>query len=416
MATRRVELENRRGRRLSARLDLPDEAAPGSAASAPTATALLAHCFTCGKDLKGLVRLSRTLTEHGFAVLRVDFTGLGESEGELGEAGLGGDADDLEDAAAWLASELRAPSLLVGHSLGGLAALLAAARLPSLRAVATIGTPAEPEHVQGLLGGDPGELQEGERLEATVAGRSFHLPKRFFDELDARSPAQCLRELRAAVLILHSVTDEVVGIDHAERLFRAARREKSFVSLGQAGHLLPRERDARFAGRMIGGWAAALLEGEGDPGGTRAAIPTPRPRLEERRDLAVTEQGYATDVWAGGHPLRLDEPEDHGGTDTGPTPNETLRAALAACTTITLRMYAGRKEWPLERIECEVSGTSTREGGTMRTHLTRRIRLIGELDEDQRARLIEIAGRCPVHRTLEGEVTIDTEEVPPEAR
>jgi putative redox protein len=408
MATRHVDLDNRRGRRLAARLDLPD-------AGPPAATALLAHCFTCGKDLKGLVRLSRTLTEHGFAVLRVDFAGLGESEGEVGEAGLGGDADDLEDAAAWLETEVAAPSLLIGHSLGGLAALLAAVRLPSLRAVATIGTPAEPEHVTGLLSGDPEELSEGEEMTVTVAGRDFRLPKRFFDELRERSPAQCLGELRAPVLILHSVTDEVVGIDHAERLFRAARREKSFVSLGQAGHLLPRERDARYAGRMIGAWAAAHLEAEGDADGVRPVAPTPARRLEERIDRAVTEEGYATDAWAGGHPLRLDEPTGHGGTDTGPSPVETMRVALAACTTITLRMYADRKGWPLDRITCDVDGSSKREGGTMRTHLTRRIGLIGDLDEEQRARLIDIAGRCPVHRTLEGEVTIDTEEASAEA-
>ncbi|NBC95288.1 MAG: alpha/beta fold hydrolase [Deinococcus-Thermus bacterium] len=408
MATRHVDLDNRRGRRLAARLDLPD-------VGPPAATALLAHCFTCGKDLKGLVRLSRTLTEHGFAVLRVDFAGLGESEGELGEAGLGGDADDLEDAAAWLEDEVAAPSLLVGHSLGGLAALLAAVRLPSLRAVATIGTPAEPEHVTGLLAGDPEELAEGEEMEVTVAGRDFRLPKRFFDELRERSPAQCLGELRAPVLILHSVTDEVVGVDHAERLFRAARREKSFVSLGQAGHLLPRERDARYAGRMIGAWAAAHLEAEGEADGVRPVVPAGTGRLADRINRAVTEEGYATDAWAGGHPLRLDEPTDHGGTDTGPNPVETLRVALAACTTITLRMYADRKGWPLKRITCDVDGSSKRQGGTMRTHLTRRIGLIGDLDEEQRERLIEIAGRCPVHRTLEGEVTIDTEEAPAEA-
>ena len=403
MATRSIELENRRGRRLSARLDLPED---GEA----SATALLAHCFTCGKDLKGLVRLSRTLTEHGFAVLRIDFTGLGESEGDVGEAGLGGDADDLEDAAAWLAEEMAAPSLLLGHSMGGLAALLVADRLPSLRALATIGTPAEPEHVEGLLGGDPGELAEGETVEVTVAGRSFDLGKRFFDELAERSPVACLRELRIPVLFMHSVTDEVVNIDHAERLFRAARSTKSFVSLGQAGHLLPREQDARYAGHVIGGWAAAILEGEGEARGT-TPVGARGARLDDRVHRAVTGPGYATDAWAGGFPLRIDEPEEVGGTDTGPTPNELLRTALASCTTITVRMYADRKGWPLERIEAEVDGVSKREGGTMRSHFVRRVRLVGDLDDEQRARLIEIAGRCPVHRTLEGEVEIETEEV-----
>ncbi len=186
------------------------------------------------------------------------------------------------------------------------------------------------------------------------------------------------------------------------------------MSLGQAGHLLPREQDARYAGHVIGGWAAAILEGEGDPRGTRpAARPaaTAGERLDERVHRAVTRDGYATDAWAGGFPLRIDEPEDVGGTDTGPKPNELLRVALAACTTITVRMYADRKKWPLQRIEAEVDGQSKREGGVMRSTFQRRVRLVGDLDDEQRARLMEIADRCPVHRTLEGEVEIETKEV-----
>ncbi len=420
MATRSIEFENRRGRRLAARLELPE----GGQASA---TALLAHCFTCGKDLKGLVRLSRTLTEHGFAVLRLDFTGLGESEGDFAEEGLGGDADDLEDAAGWLGDEIAAPSLLIGHSLGGVAALLVAERLPSLAALATIGTPSDPGHVRRLVEGDPGELQEGETIETVLAGRSFQLPKSFFDELDARTPLQCLHGLKVPVAVLHAVTDKVVGIEHAERLFKAAKHpRKSYVSLGQADHLLSREADARFAGHAIGAWAAATLEASGDARGTRAtgrgaaedaaargathATPA-RARLDQRTTRAVTGEGYATDAYAGGFPVRADEPEKVGGTDTGPTPAELMRVALASCTSITLRMYANRKEWPVTSIEVEVDSTSRRKEGTTHTAFERRIRLVGDLDDEQRGRLIEIAGRCPVHRTLEGEVTIETVEV-----
>lgn len=430
MATRDIEFDNRRGRRLAARLELPDD-------SQASATALLAHCFTCGKDLKGLVRLSRTLTEHGFAVLRLDFTGLGESEGDFAEEGLGGDADDLEDAAGWLSDEVAAPSLLIGHSLGGVAALLVAERLPSLAALATIGTPADPSHVRSLVKGDPSELQEGETIETVLAGRSFELPKRFFDELDARSPLECLQGLKVPVAVLHSVTDKVVGIEHAERLFKAAKHpRKSYVSLGQADHVLSREVDARFAGHAIGAWAAATLEASGDARGTRAtgrsasggavsdgfvsdgvasgraahAIPA-RERLDQRTTRAVTGQGYATDAYAGGFPLRADEPEKVGGTDTGPTPAELMRVALASCTSITLRMYANRKEWPVRSIEVEVDSKSERKEGTVHTGFERRIRLVGDLDDEQRGRLLEIAGRCPVHRTLEGEVTIETVEV-----
>ena len=403
MATERVALRNRRGRQLAARLERPDGAPPA-------ATALVAHCFTCSKDLTGLVRLSRELAALGFAVLRLDFTGLGESEGDLQEAGLGGDADDLEDAAGWLADEIEAPSLLVGHSLGGVAALLVAGRVPSLRAVATIGTPSDAAHVLDLVEAgetNPDELGDDERVDATIAGRSFRLSGRFFRELREREPVACVRELRVPLLVAHAVTDAVVGIDHARSLMRAARDPlASYLSLGQADHLLVAADQARFAARAIGGWTAAVLDlaltrrhgGAGE-------------RLGERVSRAHTADGYATAAWAGGFPLQVDEPERVGGTDTGPSPVELMRTALASCTSITLRMYADRKGWPLERIEVDVTSSSRRSEGVVHTHFERRIRLVGDLDDEQRARAIEIAGRCPVHRSLEGEVTIATVEV-----
>lgn len=415
MATRRVTFESRRGTPLAAVLDTPDRAEV-------QATALLAHCFTCGKDLKGLRTLSRTLVEHGFAVLRFDFTGIGESGGEPLERGLGGDADDVEDAAAWLAEHQQGPSLLVGHSLGGLAAILAADRIASLRAVATIGTPSTPQHLEKLVSVGPDDIAPDASVETTLGGRRFRLPGRFFAELRARSPLACLHDLKLPLLVAHSVTDSVVSVQHAEALFRAARDPRAaYTSLGQADHLLSDEADARFAGRAIGGWAAAILDLDVAPHaatgtatetatGTAAETSAASTRLEDRTSLAVTEGGYATDAYAGGFPLRIDEPDTHGGTDTGPTPVELLRAALASCTSITLRMYADRKGWPLTRIEVEVTSSSRREGGVTRTHLERRIRLEGDLDEPQRARALEIADRCPVHRMLEGEVTIDTVE------
>jgi len=491
MATQHVTFENRRGRPLAGVLDLPDD-------GKVRAAALLAHCFTCGKDLKGLVRMSRTLVEHGFAVLRFDFTGMGESGGTPLEGGLGGDADDVEDAAAWLAEHHAAPSLLVGHSLGGLAAILAAERMPSLVALATIGTPSEPAHVLNLvsvdpstvgadeavettiagrsftlpgrffaeleartplaclrelklpllvghsLGGlaailaaeripslvalatigtpsepahvlnlvsvDPSTVGADEAVETTIAGRSFTLPGRFFAELEARTPLACLRELKLPLLVLHAVTDAVVSVKHAEALFQAARDpRKAYVSLGQADHLLAKESDARFAGHVLGAWAASLLEQAGGTMDVTANV-SGQPRLEERLSRAVTGEGYATDAYAGGHPMRFDEPLTAGGTDTGPTPVEALRSALAACTTITLRMYANRKEWPLERIVCDVTSKSERRDGEVFTHFERRIELVGDLDAEQRKRILEIADRCPVHRSLEGTVTIETVE------
>jgi len=404
MPIRNVTFSNRRDRTLAARLELPEGAEPA-------ATALLAHCFTCGKDLKGLARFSKTLTGHGFAVLRFDFTGLGESEGAFAEAGIGGDADDLEDAATFLAGELAAPVLLVGHSLGGLAALLVAERLPSLKAVATIGTPADAEHVLGLVKVDPSEVAEDGEIETTVAGRAFTLPARFFRELDRKSPLECLAEMKTPLLVAHAVTDEVVGVEHARRLFRSSKHAyTSFVSLGQADHLLSREADARFAGHAIGGWAAALLEASGDAAGTTPTQRLRATRSDQAIERAETGAGYATDALAGGFPLRLDEPAENGGTDSGPSPQQLLRTALAACTSITVRMYADRKGWPLDRISVEVSASSERKNGVVHTRFERRIELDGDLSEAQRSRAIEIAGRCPVHRTLEGEVTIVTTE------
>lgn len=405
MSTRKLSFDNRRGRRLGARLDVPRYGPPAAAA-------LLAHCFTCGKDLKGLVQLSRTLTEHGFAVLRIDMTGIGESEGEFAESGLAGDAEDLQDAAEVLSAEIAPPALLVGHSFGGAAALLAAPRIASLRALATIAAPAEPAHMTSLFPGAEEQAREEGAAEVAIAGRAFRLPDAFLQELASTDPTERLARLGVPLMILHAVTDEVVAIDHATRLFMAAKHPKSFVSLGDAGHLLPRRRDARFAGNVIGAWAAALLEPEsrrplGDP------RPVPRTTAreapdEERRTLAVTGAGLATDGTIGGFPVRLDEPESVGGTDTGPAPMQLLRAALASCSSITMRMYADRKGWPLESATVEVDSTSVRRNGSMHTTYTRTIAMTGPLTEAQRERLMQIADRCPVHRALEGDVHIAT--------
>ena len=403
MSTRSLTFENRRGRRLSARLDAPPS-------GPPLAGALLAHCFTCGKDLRGLVELSRTLTEHGFAVLRFDMTGLGESEGAFGEAGLAGDVNDLEDAAELLATEVAPPKLLAGHSLGGAAALAAAGRIEGLAAVATIGAPADPSHVAGLLPDAIHEAQREGEAEVTIAGRTFRLPAELANDLADADTRERLRDLRTPLMILHSVVDEVVNIDHATRLFAAAQHPKSFVSLDTAGHLLPRKRDARYAGHVIGGWAAALLEPEME-GPSAAAVRTPRASVRpslERRSRAVTGEGLATDATVDGFPVRLDEPESLGGTDSGPSPTGLLRAALAACTSITMRMYADRKGWPLRSVTVDVDSASERRNGSVHTTYTRTIAMTGSLDEAQRERLMEIADRCPVHRGLEGEVQIAT--------
>ncbi len=430
MPTEDVTFEDRQGRRLAARFERPE-------LGAPVATALLAHCFTCGKDLKGLVRLSRTLTELGFGVLRLDFAGLGESEGDPGEGGLGGDAEALVDAARRLEAVAEAPALLIGHSAGGLAALTAAPEIPSLRAVATIGAPAGAEHLRATVeraaernDADGTEDDRSGARTVRIAGRAFRLPESFFDDLASRDVQACLELLSVPLLVAHADADEIVDPSEAQSLYQAAGRPKSLLSLGDAGHLLARERDARAAAYAIGGWALGVLEAtgarEGPADGEEADgpagdgpdrdaasgaasehAPLPR-RTDDRRTTAVTRSGYATDLTAGGFALRADEPERLGGTDTGPTPADLLRAALAACTSITLRMYADRKGWPVEAIQVAVDASSDRKDGVVATRFERTVELAGDLKDEQVARLLEIAGRCPVHRTLEGDVTVET--------
>jgi putative redox protein len=425
MPTTKVTFTNRHGRTLAARLETPSGPRLG--------VALAAHCFACSKNLSGLVRLSRSLADAGFAVLRFDFTGLGESEGEAFEGGLGGDASDLLDAAAWLDENLAPVDLLIGHSLGGLAALQAAPELQGLAGVATLGTPSDPQHITQHLTptSDPQEdvgVDVEGRRQVQIAGRTFALGETFFQELERRSPAACLQDISASVMILHAVTDEVVGIRHAETLFKAAKHPKSFVSLGQADHLLTRPDDARFAASVLAGWARGLLAEPHDTAASATETPavgtagghaaplagaphgTRDPGADPSEVRVSTGGSYATDAQVAGFPMRMDEPLDVGGSDTGPNPGALLRASLASCTSITLRMYANRKEWPLDAVDVSVDSTSERQDGVVHTRMTRRVTLHGDLTDEQRARLIDIADRCPVHRTLEGEIEIVTEE------
>ncbi|MEX2501393.1 MAG: alpha/beta fold hydrolase, partial [Trueperaceae bacterium] len=261
MPTDDATFEDRRGRRLAARYERPSD-------RDPAATVLLAHCFTCGKDLKGLVRLSRTLTELGFGVLRLDFAGLGESEGDMGEQGIGGDAEALIDAAAWLSERGDPPALLIGHSAGGLAALSAAPEIASLRAVATIGSPADPEHLtqtvdDRTVSGDDGDDGDDGSRTVQIGPRTLRLPASFFSDLASRDMQGCLNRIEVPLLIAHGPDDEIVGIDQAERLFAMATHPKSFLSLGKAAHLLPREADARFVAYAVGGWALGVMEQDG---------------------------------------------------------------------------------------------------------------------------------------------------------
>ena len=327
-----VSFTNKHGHQLSGILDLPS--------GKPIAYALFAHCFTCSKNLKAATNIARALTDSGIAVLRFDFTGLGQSEGEFADSNFSSNVDDLIAAVRYLETEHRAPSILVGHSLGGTAVLEAAPEIPSAVAVCTIGSPSRPAHVLHLLSGSEAELRQQGQAEVNLGGRPFMMKKQFIDDLEEKNPAEKIGSLRKALLVMHAPLDTVVEIDNASRLFTSAKHPKSFVSLDDADHLLSREQDSRYAGSVLAAWASRYLpataEAEQLPAGNDGEV------------VARTRAGgFVTDIRSGPHALKADEPRSVGGSNLGPTPYDLLSAALAACTTMTLQMYAKHKKLPL---------------------------------------------------------------------
>ncbi len=401
--TERLTFPNAAGQDLAGRLEWP--------VGQPRAFALFAHCFTCSKDVAAATRIARELAERGIAVLRFDFTGLGNSEGDFANTTFASNVEDLIHAAEHLAREHAAPQLLVGHSLGGAAVLMAAMRLPSVRAVATLGAPSEPSHVKHLLEPAMGELHSKGEAEIKLAGRPFRIRREFVDDLERHGLQGNLDELRAALLVMHSPTDETVGIDHARALYVAAHHPKSFVALDGADHLLTERRDSEYAADVLAAWAERYLD------------PLPDPPPLEPGEVAVEEvDGLRQLVRAGVHNWVADEPRSVGGRDAGPDPYAHLLAGLGACTSMTLRIVAKREKLPLEGVtvrlrhrrihakdceECE-----SKQGYV--DQIERELSLTGPLDPAQRARLEQVADRCPVHRTLtENQVRIETRVVAP---
>ena len=406
----RFDFPNAQGVRLSGLLERP--------AGEPLGYALFAHCFTCGKDVLAAKRIAERLAAHHIAVLRFDFTGLGASDGEFANSTFSSNIADLVAAANHLRQTHRAPALLIGHSLGGAAVLAAASAVPEARAVVTIAAPADPHHVTGLFKDRIAEIRQKGDVEVELAGRPFHIRREFIDDIAEQRLTEKVANLRKALLVMHAPGDELVGIDNASRIFLAAKHPKSFVSLAGADHLLSRKGDAIYAANVIAAWAERYLD--------------PAPRTEgvaEAETIAATEQGevvvsetrkglFQQAVTAGAHRLIVDEPVAVGGLDSGPGPYDLLLAGLGACTSMTLRLYAERKKLPLERVsvalkhsrvhaadceECE-----TRDG--MVDRIERAITFTGDLDAETRARLLEIADKCPVHRTLTSEIDIRTVE------
>jgi uncharacterized OsmC-like protein/alpha-beta hydrolase superfamily lysophospholipase len=409
------QIASPRGHGLGARLERPD--------GPIHATAVFAHCFTCSKDLKAARRLAEQLAARGIAVLSIDFTGLGSSDGSFEASNFSTDVEDLLAAAEYLADTIAPPSLLVGHSLGGAAALTAASRLDGVHAVATIGAPADVEHIVHLFEDDLDTIRDRGEAQVTLAGRQFTIQSQFVDDLGTHQLLDTVGDLDAALLFLHAPLDNTVGIDNARELFLSARHPKSFISLHDADHLLSQPRDARYAAEVIASWACRYLPSVPDvedhdaAAAPHAAQGQGSGNYSDKGAVATTTDALAADVDSRGFHLRVGEPEDAGGDESGPTPYDLLAAALASCTSMTLRMYADRKELPLESVQVAVGFDRVHaedcqecefEDGRVEL-FTRTLTLTGDLDDDARASLHSIADRCPVHRTMEGQIAIRTE-------
>jgi putative redox protein len=392
MAREDFSFEGASGQDLAGTVELPHGPAK--------AWALFAHCFTCTKDSLAAIRIGRALAARGIGVLRFDFTGLGESEGEFGDEGFSGDVQDLVAAARAMAEAGRAPTLLIGHSLGGAAVLAAAGELPEVKAVATIGAPFDVAHVEEHLGQGVEHIREHGHGEVEIGGRSFRLRKSYLDDLRRHDQGMRIAELRRPLLILHAPFDQVVGVENATSIYAAARHPKSFLSLDKADHLLTRASDAEFAATMIAAWAGRYLPEE---------EVAEKPASDEAVVTAeLTGEGkFQTRLGFRGGPVLADEPIAVGGEGSGPTPYELLAGALAACTTMTIGMYARLKGWTLPHFRVEVAHEKLADPPSDR--FTRRILIADGLDPEQEARLGEIAGRCPVHRTLERPSEVRTE-------
>jgi putative redox protein len=398
MGTERLTFTGHSGEQLAARFDKPE--------GAHLATALFAHCFTCSKDIAAAKRISARLAGMGIAVLRFDFTGLGHSGGEFENTTFTSNVEDLVLAAKHLEELGHAPSLLIGHSLGGAAILKAAGQITSAKAVVTIGAPFDPDHVTHNFSGALAEIKDKGVGEVNLGGRPIRIGREFVDDVAAENLGEAIGNMKKALLVLHAPTDSTVGVEIATQIFLHAKHPKSFVTLCDADHLITRSEDAEYAADVISAWASKYLDlrHPGPPIGAPEGVV----RVSE-----ADPDGFLQDINSGPfHHLYADEPLAYGGTNKGMSPYGLLASGLGACTSMTIRMYARRKKWPLSRVWVDVTHNAVHaqdtDGLSRIDQFRREIHLEGDLDVAQRARLMEIADRCPVHKTLEAGARIET--------
>lgn len=400
MNIHKVSFTNKDEEQLAGRLELPLDQKPHN-------FVIFAHCFTCTKNLTAVKNVGRALTDAGFGVLRFDFTGLGESEGDFENTNFSGNVDDLVEAASFLAKNYMAPTLLIGHSLGGAAAIFAASKIESIKAVAVINSPSHPSHVLHVLKDSAYEINKNGKAKVNLGGIDFTIKKQFLDDLENKSLIDIVSSFGKALLILHSPQDTTVGIENAEEIYKAAHHPKSFVSLDGADHLLSEKEDSRYAGEVIAGWASRYVD-----------IPPPE-EIKSKSKVAASLEGdvkFTTHLKLGDHYFIADEPMEFGGNNFGPSPYEFLSAGLAACTVMTIQMYAKRKKWEVENVTCHIDYSKDHatdcehceEDSAKIDTFTREIKLKGNLSEEQKKKLLEIADKCPVHKTLQTDTQVIT--------
>ena len=400
MNLQKITFQNKEGQTLVGRLELPVDQQPHN-------YAIFAHCFTCNKNLSAVKNIGKSLTAKGFGVLRFDFTGLGESEGDFEDTNFSGNVEDLVAAADYLKANYQTPTLLVGHSLGGAAVIFAASEIESIKAIATIGAPSNPNHVQHLFKSNLEEIEVSGKAVVNLSGRDFTIKKQFLEDLESKSMQETAKNLGNALLVLHSPNDGTVGIKNAEEIYHAAKHPKSFVSLDGADHLLMNKKDSTYVGQVIASWAERYVD-----------IPE-ESNLNTKHQVVASldeQDGFTTAMKVGNHYMSADEPVSFGGNDFGPSPYEFVSAGLSACTVMTVQMYVRRKGWPLKNIEVHTSyGKSHAEDcedcesdSAKIDTFNREIKLTGDLDEKQITRILQIADKCPVHKTLHSETQVLT--------
>lgn len=402
MKNTKLKIKNRKGLTLNAHLELP-------ANQKPNYYAIFAHCFTCSSSLSAVRNVSRALTQDGFAVVRFDFTGLGRSEGEFADSHFSANVDDLIDVHTFMADNYKAPSLLIGHSLGGAAALVAASKIKAIKAVATVGAPATVNHVTHLFSHQVEAVKEKGDVEVNIGGRPFVINQDFVAEFHKTDLPKVVKNLRKPLLIMHSPFDKIVGIENAEQLYHNAHHPKSFVTLDDADHLLTEAHDSNYVGAVIGTWAKRYF-----PKVENVMLSTEGEQLVGH--LNILEDNFTTAIQTKNHAFIADEPASIGGSDFGPSPYEYLNAALAACTVMTLKMYAERKQWDLQEVFVYISHSRKHSDDLnlevdkpkYLDHISKKLKFVGNLDAIQKERLKAIASRCPVHKTIASTVVFET--------